>query len=103
MSDTIKVKDIQEFIEEEGFYTFKEYHFKLNGSKIEIEEVHEAITSYSEGCVGSEHVFKIGDKYFKIIDYYNSWDGGENSIAEVRISGYKQVPIFENISEERDL
>lgn len=73
MLDTIKVKDIQEFIEEEGFYNFENKNFKFNGFKIEVERIQELITSYSEGCLGSEHVFKIGNQYFKVRTYEDSW------------------------------
>lgn len=67
------------------------------------ELIYDEIEGYYEGIATYVKVWKIGYKYFKITHYYNSWDSGENSIEEVRISGYKQVPIFENIDEEKNI
>lgn len=103
MSDVITWQDIQEFIDEKGFYAFEEDHFEFNGSKIKAEKITEDIASYSEGCVGTECVFKVGEQYFKIYKYEDSWgEFYEYVVRECFLDGYKQVPIFTDIEVEEE-
>lgn len=71
-------------------------YIEINSRIYQVENVYHDISGYDDGIATYITVYKIDDRYFKVVNNYNSWDSGYYSVVEVKITGYKQIPIFED-------
>lgn len=93
-------EDIQNYIDEEGFYSFERSDsVTINGESCKVKLIEEKLDSYDEGVTTTAYIFQVNEHLFRVYKEYNSWEGSEYSVEKVVISGYKQVPIYEAIEE----